>query len=163
MRRLLRMGRDLQRILQGTTAFFRYLRSQESIQVGLGLFAAASNIAVIGQPNRYKVRVANASQDSRNVILGIDIYAVDVPRHPEGHYGFFTKLLTVKSGSCSTIAIQYDWLTTACLLIDDLSSPPDDIWRGEARRPQRYSVTAALFDIQHTRLDALTIYQELTG
>src|SRR6266540_396565 len=154
------IGRDLRRVVRGSDAFLRYLRAKEDIEVGLGLFAAASNSAVIGQPNRYEVRVANASQDTQDVTLGVDIYAVDVPRHPEGHYGFFTKHLTVKSGTSSTIAIQYDWLTTICVLIDDVSSPPDFIWRGEAHRPQLYSVTAALFDTQQTQLDGLTIYQE---
>ena len=154
---------DLQRIIRGTAAIFRYLRSHESSQVGLGLFAAASNITVIGQPNRYEVRVVNASQDTRDLTLGVDIYAVDVPRHPEGHYGFFSKQLTVKSGTSSTIAIQYDWLTTAYLLIDGMSSPADGMWRGEVHRPQLYAVTVALFDKQQTQLDELTIYQELMG
>ncbi len=157
------IGRDLRRIVRGADAFLRYLRSKEDIEVGLGLFAAASNIAVIGQPNWYEVRVVNISQDLRDVTLGIDIYAVNVPRHPEGHYGFFSKHLTMKCATASAIAVRYDWLTTACLLIDHVSSPPDAIWRGEANRPQLYSVTAALFDTQQTQLDGLTIYQELTG
>jgi hypothetical protein len=161
--RLPLIGWDLRRILREADAFVRYLRAKEDIDVGLGLFTAASNIAVIGQPNRYEVRVASASRDSRDVMLVVDIYAVDLRGHPGGHYGLFTKHLSVKCGMSSTIAIEYDWLATACLLIDDVPSPPDAIWRGEGNRPQLCSVTATLFDIPQTQLDSLTIYQELTG
>jgi hypothetical protein len=161
--RLPLIGRDAQRVLREVDAFLRYLRSKEDVEVGLGLFAAASHVAVIGQPNRYEVRVASASRDSRDVMLVVDIYAVDLPRHPEGHYGWFTKHLSVKRGTSRTIAIEYDWLATPCVLIDDVPSPPDAIWRGQGHRPQLYSVTATLFDMQRTQLDSLTIYQELTG
>jgi len=158
--RLLR--RDLQRSVTGTYALLRYLLSYEQLEVALGLFSAASNTAVAGQLNRYTVRVINVSDFPQRCSLSIDIYATNLPRHPEGHYAYFTKHLTVDPGSLSVIGIEYDWRTRARFIRGGTSFAPDDLWRGGIGGYQFYSVTARVCDAQRKQLDHLTVYQELT-
>lgn len=157
------MWRDLRRIVRGTAAFFQYLLSKESIDVGLGLFSAESRTVVSGRPSRYVIRIANVSKEAHDVKLVIDIYATEVPEHPEGHYGYFSKRLPVKPRTSMSIEVHYDWLTTVSFVIDGVPSPPDEFWKGEVVSPQLYLVNAILFDPRGNRVDGLTIYQELTG
>ena len=157
------IGQDLRRVVRATETFFRYLRAKEDIELSLGLFAAAAHSAIPGQLNQYRVRIANAGHDHRDVTLGIDICAVNAPRHSDGHYGSFSKYLGIAPRTASTITIQFDWLTEVRLLIDGISARPDSLWRGDVSLPQLYSVSAALFDTQGNLLNMLTIYQELTG
>ena len=56
--------RDLCRTVQGAVAFVRYLRSQETIDIALGVFEAASSTVMVGQPCRYVIRIANVQRES---------------------------------------------------------------------------------------------------
>jgi hypothetical protein len=60
------------------------------------------------------------------------------------------------------VEFQYDWQTTATVMIDRVVSVPDECSAGEMQGQQRYAVSAILCDLGGQRLDALTIYQELT-
>jgi hypothetical protein len=156
------VGHDLRRIARGTEAFFRSLLSKEELTVGLGLLSAASNIATKGQVNQYIVRIANAGRNCAEFLLTFHIKAANISVPSQGHHASFTKKLTVQPHLASTITMQYDWMAHADFQVDGALSLPDDFSRGEIDTPHLYSVTVLLCDSKGTRLDALTIYQELT-
>jgi hypothetical protein len=156
-------GRDLLRIVHGITTFFRCVWSKEDCQVGLGLFAAATNVARKGESSQYVARLANAGRDPLDVTLTIDIWAGEVPELSTGHYASFTKRLTAQPRIAGTITIEYDWMEHASFHTDGRASPSDHFWRGTVGTPQLYTVTALLSDSEGRRLDGLTVYQELTA
>jgi hypothetical protein len=156
------VGHDSRRIARGTEAFFRYLFSKEELTIGLGLLSATSNVATKGQANQYVVRIANAGRNCAEFLLTFQIKAVNVSVPSQGHYASFTKKLTVQPRLSSTLTIQYDWVAHADFQVDGVLSLPDDFSRGEIDTPHLYAVTVLLCDSKGTRLDALTIYQELT-
>ena len=156
------VARDMWRILRGGGAFFRYLFAKEDLEVGLGRFSAASHLARRGQPNQYVVRVANASHTPATFVLRMSIQADRVSNSSREDDAYFAKKLTVQPCTSSTITIQYDWMFTADFQIDGVSTPPDDFWRGGIDTAQLYAITALLQDAQGTRLDGLTVFQELT-
>jgi hypothetical protein len=155
--------KDLRRIVRGASAFFKFLASKDLIPIGLGLLSAESHIARRGVSNRYIVRIASRSDKTQHAKLVIDIYAVTVPKHPEGHYAYFTQSLSLSPRTASVVEIQYDWLDAAYFHIDGVSSPPADLWRGPVDAPQRYSIFALLLNPEGNLLDRLAIFQELVG
>jgi hypothetical protein len=163
MRAIWQIRHDTWRVVRGLSTFVSYLRAGKDIEVGLGLFAAASHFAARHRPNRYTVRIANASQDERETTLSVDIYTANLSREAAAHYAFFTKRLTVHPQTASTITIQYDWLSGAHFVVDGVSCPPDHLWKGHVDTPQLCSVSAVLWDSKETQLDRLTLYQEFTG
>jgi hypothetical protein len=157
------IGRDLQRIVEAGRTCWRYLRSPECVDLGLGMFSAASPRAAAGQPQRYQVRIANASEERRAVTLSVDIYAVDRSQHPERHYACFTRRLTVDPRTACPVDVEYDWRTTARFVIGAAISPPDAFWRGEVQPPQLCLVQAIVYGDDGRELDKLIIYQEVSG
>ncbi len=160
--RLRHLLSDLERIVQGFGAFLKYLLSRNLVEIGLGQLSAESTVAVRGRQNRYLVTISNARIEPRDVMLAIDIYATDSPTHPGGHYAHFSKRLKAQPRASTRVAVEYDWLSTVCFLVDDMPSPPDDLWRGTLDRSAHYAVNAILLDPGGTRLELLTVYQELT-
>jgi hypothetical protein len=159
--RLRRALSDLRRIIGGSVTFVECLCTRDS-EVGLGQLSAGSTLAVRGQQNRYAVTIANTRIDPRDVTLIIDIYAVDSPVHPAGHYAYFAKRLKARSRALTEVEVRYDWLTRASFAVDEMASPPDDFWKGTCDRSASYSVNAILLDPRGKRLDFVTVYQELT-
>jgi hypothetical protein len=155
-------GRDLLRIVRGIHAFLRCVWSAEDCHVGLGLFAAATHMARKRQSSRYVARIANAGRDPLGVALTIDIRAGQVPELSTGHYASFTKRLTAQPRTAEAITVEYDWMEHAIFHTDGRASPSDHFWKGSIGTPQLYAVTALLTDSEGRRLDALTVYQELT-
>jgi hypothetical protein len=154
---------DVRRVFRGAKAFVRYLLVKQDLEVGLGLFSAASAVARQGQPNRYVVRVANATRHSLELTLTIRVKAAKTVDPSEQHHASCTKGMTVPPRLSTTITIECDWMGQVDFRIDGVSSPPDDFWRGEIEMPQFCSLTALLCDKTKAQLDALTIYQELTA
>jgi len=163
MARLRRVLSDLRRIVGGSVTFVECLCTRDSVEVGLGQLSAGSTVAVRGQQNRYVVTISNARIDPRDVTLVIDIYAVDSPGHPAGHYAYFSKRLKAPSRGSTEVEVQYDWLTRASFVMDEMASQPDDFWKGTFDRSAHYSVNAVLLDPRGNRLDLVTVYQELTS
>jgi hypothetical protein len=162
MARLRRLLNDLQRIAQGSVGFLKYLLSRDLVEIGLGQLSAESTVAVRGRQSRYLVTISNARTEPRDVTLAIDIYAIDSPTHPGGHYAHFSKRLTAQPRASTQVDIRYDWLTRASFLVGDMPSPPDDLWRGTLDRSAHYSVNAILLDPDGNRVELLTVYQDLT-
>jgi len=102
-------------------------------------------------------------EETQHVKLAIDIYSVNAPKHPDGHYGYFAKSLRVPPRTSTVVEIHYDWLHSASFFIGGVSSSPDQLWKGEVDSSQLYSISAMLFDPHGNRLDSLTIFQELVG
>jgi len=150
---------DLGRVIRGIGAFLRWLVSKQSIDIGLGIFSAESNVVVLGQPTKYFTRIANVMGEAQDVKLAI---CVALPKPQETRYAYFKKSLAVKPYSATAIEVEYDWLTKACFLIDGFSSSPDEFSNGEVDSPQLYSVTAILLDSKGSTVDRLTVFQELT-
>jgi hypothetical protein len=157
------VSKDLRRVFRGACAFFKFLASKDPITMGLGLLSAESYIARRGLSNRYVVRIASAYDKTQHAKLVIDIYSMTVPKHPEGHYAYFTQSLSLPPRTASVVEIQYDWLHAAYFHIDGVSSPAAELWRGSVDAPQLYSIFALLFDPQGSLLDRLAIFQELVG
>ena len=153
---------DLRRIVGGFVTFVQYLRTRD-FDVGLDRLSAASTVAVRGQQNRYVVTISSARIDPLEVTLILDIYPVDCPSHPVGHYACFSKRLKAPSRASAEVEVQYDWLTRASFAVDEIALPPDDFWKGTLDRPANYSVNAVLVDQHGNRLDFVTVYQELTS
>lgn len=159
------MGRllsDIRRTVAGIIAFLRHLLTRDTVEIGLGQLSAASRVAVRGRQNRYLVTICNARAEPRDLTLAIDIYAVDPPTHPTGHYAHFSKRLTARPLASTPVEVQYDWLTDAGFVVGKMRSPADDLWRGTLDRSTRYAVNAILLHPSGKRLELLTVYQELT-
>jgi hypothetical protein len=160
--RLRRALSDLRRIIGGSVTFVECLCTRDPVEVALGQLSEASTLAVRGQPNRYAVTISNGRIDPQDVMLVIDIYTVDSPGHPVGHYAYFAKRLKTPSRASTEVKVQYDWLTRASFAVDGMASPPDDFWKGTCDRFASYSVNAILLDPRGKRLDFVTVHQELT-
>lgn len=160
--RLRRLLSDIRRTVAGVIAFLQHLLTKNIVEIGLGQLSAESTVAVRGRQNRYLVTISNARTEPRDLTLAIDIYAVDPPTHPPGHYAHFSKRLKARPRASTPVEVQYDWLTDAGFVVGDMRSPADDLWRGALDRSTRYSVNAILLDPSGNRLELLTVYQELT-
>jgi hypothetical protein len=159
----LQVWRDLCRSVQGVVAFRRYLCSQDTIDVALGLFEAASSTVMAGRRCRYVVRIANVSEKVAPVQVIIQISSVtaaNVPASPSVH---FASHWTIPPRRAVAIECHYDWRSTAVFIVDQIASPPEKFWMGEIHTGQRYVVSAVLSDHSGKRLDQLDIYQELQG
>jgi hypothetical protein len=162
MSKLRRALSDLRRMLGGSVTFVECLCTRDPGEVGFGQLSAGSTLAVRGQRNRYAVTISNGRIDPLDVTLVLDIYTTDSPGHPVGHYAYFSKRLKVPSSASMEVEVQYDWLTSARFVVDEVASPPDDFWKGNFDRSTRYSVHAVLLDSRRKRLELITVYQELT-
>ena len=160
--RLRRLLSDIRRTIAGVIAFLQHLLRGRIVEIGLGQLSAESTVAVRGRPNRYLVTISNARTEPRDLTLAIDIYAVDPPVHPAGHYAHFSKRLKARPLASTPVEVRYDWLRDAAFVVGDLRFPADDLWRGALDRSTRYSVNALLLDPSGNRLELLTVYQELT-
>ena len=159
--RLRRLLSDIRRTVAGFIAFLQHLLIKDVVEIGLGQLSAESAVAVRGRQNRYLVTISNARTEPRDVTLAIDIYMVDSPTHPAGHYAHFSKRLKARPRASTSVEVQYDWLTGAGFVTDDVRSPADDLWRGALDRSTHYSLNALLLDPSGNRLELLTVYQEL--
>ena len=155
-----RVWRDLCRSIRGAVAFQRYLRSQDTIDIALGLFEAASSTIMVGQPCRYLIRIANVSEkvwDVKVTLQMSSMTAANVPAQPSVR---LTKHCTVLPRRATEIECHYDWSTTVVFTVDQSPSLPDESWQRELTTPQRYVVSAILSDLSGNHLDQLNIYQE---
>jgi hypothetical protein len=161
--RLRRQIHDLRRVAAGLAAFARYLVTRDPVELGLAQLSAESTVAMRGGQSRYRMAIASTRSEPQEVTLTVDIYALDSPTHPDGHYACFVKHLKVQPRASTQVEVVYDWHQQVEFLVDDRRSPPDDFWRGALDRSTRYSVNAVLSDPGGIRLELLTIYQELTS
>jgi hypothetical protein len=155
--------RDLCRTIRGAVAFRRYLCSQDTIEIALGLFEAASPTARLGWPCRYVVRIANISEQTWDVNMTLQVSSMTVEPVPATPLVKFTRHCIVPPRRTTEIECHYDWRTSVVFTFDNSPSPPDECWEQELQTPQRYVVSAILTDHTGKHLDQLDIYQELKG
>ncbi len=160
--RLHRLLSDIRRTVAGVIAFFQHLLTGDVVEIGLGQLSAESALAMRGCQNRYLVTITNARTEPRDLTLAIDIYAVDPPTHPTAHYAHFSRRLKARPLASTPVEVQYDWLTDAGFVVDEMRLPADDLWKGALDLSTHYSVNAILLDASGKRLELLTVYQELT-
>lgn len=153
--------RDLCRVVRGAIAFRRYLRSQDTLAIALGLFEATSSAVMVGRPYRYVIRIANVSEKVWDVQVTLQISPMATADVPAQLCASFTTHCTVPPRHATEIECQYDWGTGMVFFVDTVASPPDVFWTGEINTPQRYLVRTVLCDHTGTHLDQLDIYQEL--
>jgi hypothetical protein len=149
--------------MRGAVAFQRYLRSQDTIDIALGLFEAASSTVMVGRSCQYVIRIANVSEkvwDVKVTLQMSSMTAANVPARPSVR---FTKRYTALPRRATEIECHYDWRRTVVFTIDKSTSPPDECWQREVNPPQLYVVSAILSDPTGKYLDRLDIYQELQG
>jgi hypothetical protein len=163
MVRLRQMGADLRRIIQGTAAFYRYLREPECIHLGLGLFSADTSTVALGERSRYCARLANVSGETHNVTTCIEFYTMNRLQHIEEHCGHLAKSFTMQAHTVAVLEVQYDWLAQAFFFLDGVPSLPDELWHIDVFPPLLCSVHALLLDSDGCCLEQLTIFQEVTG
>jgi hypothetical protein len=161
--RPLAVWRDLCKSIQGAVALRRYLHPQDTIDIALGLFEAASSTITVGRPCRYAIRIANVSERVWHVKVTLQMSSMTTANVPAQPSGQFTKHCTVLPHRATEIECHYDWRTTVVFILDKRPSPPDECWQGELKTPQRYVVSAILSDPIGKHLDQLDIYQELQG
>jgi len=149
--------------MRGAVAFRRYLHSQESIDIALGLFEAASSTIMVGWPCRYVIRIANVSDKARHVNVTLQVSPMTLEPAPAPPSVRFTKHCVVPPRRTTGVECLYDWRTTAVFMFDERPSPLDESWQRELKTPQRYVVSAILSDHSGKHLDQLDIYQELQG
>jgi hypothetical protein len=154
---------DLCRIAQGTVACVRYLRSQETIDVALGMFEAASSAVVVSRPCRYMVRLVNVSEKVCDVKMAVEVSSATPADSAAKPCARFAKQCSIPAKCATAIEFHYDWCSTVMVTIDRVASPPDEFWVGAIKPQQRYRLSAILSDHTGKRLDKLVIYQELQG
>jgi len=142
-------------------AFWRYLVSKETIEVGLGVFSTESSHVVKGQPCHYFVRITNISPEVHAITLIIDICAPEVAHRQDGYYAYFTKHLKVEPRTAIAVEMHYDWLAEAGFTVSGVPSSPDEFQARGGDESQWYVVTALLLGPLGARLDELSILQEL--
>jgi hypothetical protein len=152
--------RDLRRVVGGLAALFRYRFAGEVVDLGLGQLSGAG-VAVAGRPNRYLVTIASTRTEPEDVTLIVDIYVADAPTHPDGHYAHFGKRLRAKPRTATQVEFEYDWRARASFVVDGVRYAADHLWRGTLDRKTRYSVSTVLQDALGTRVEVLTVFQEL--
>lgn len=161
--RLRRQLHDLRLVVEGCAAFIKYLLTRDRVEIGLAQFSAESTVAIRERQNRYQITIASTWAEPQDVTLAIDIYMVESPTHPDGHYAYFAKHVKARARASTRVEVMYDWHGAVNFLVDDRRSPPDDFWRGTLDRSTRYAVNAVLSDPSGKRLELLTVYQELTS
>jgi hypothetical protein len=155
-----RLLRDLRRVVGGFAALLRYRFAGDVVDLGLGQLSGAG-VAVAGRPNRYVVTIASTRTEPEDVTLIVDIYVADFPTHPDGHYAHFAKGLRAQPRTATRVEIEYDWRARAGFVVDGVRYSADHLWRGTLDRKTRYSVSTVLQDAHGTRVEVLTISQEL--
>ena len=134
--------RDLCRTIQGAVACQRYLRSQDTIEIALGLFSAASSTMRLGWPCRYIIRMANISEQACEVKVTLQVSSMTMEPAPATPLARFTKHCIVPPRRTTEIECHYNWRTTAVFMLDNSPSPPDEFWQQEiktaALRRQRH-------------------------
>ncbi len=155
--------RELCRSVRGVVAFRRYLRSQDTFDIALGLFEAASSTVMAGRLCRYVVRIANVSEKVVPVQVIIQMSSMTAANVPAPPAVNFARHCTIPPRRAMVIECHYDWRNTAVFIVDQAASRPDKFWIGEIKTGQRYVVSAILSDHSGKHLDRLDIYQELQG
>jgi len=155
--------RDLCKIVHGAITFTRYLRSQETIDIALGVFEAVSSTVMVGRPCRYVVRIVNVSEKVWEVKLTFQMSSIRAAQIPAQPFASFAKHCSILPRRATQIECDYDWRTTAVFMVDSVASPPDECWTGEIKTLQRCLVSAILCDHTGEHLDTLDIYQEFQG
>lgn len=156
------LRRDVRRVLQGSVAFFGYLRTSELVEIGLDQLSAASRVVVRGQPNRYVATICNAGVEPRGVTLAIDIRSVASPASQDAAYACFSRHVTVPPRRSTRIEIEYDWFTKVDFVVDGANCLPGDVRMGSLDRCTQYAVNASLLEADGHCVERLTIYQELS-
>ena len=154
--------RDCKKIAFGLLNLLRYLISRDRISVCLSLFSTNSIVVKEGAVSHYEIVLANNTFQPFCVSLLFDIYLRSNPIHPEGHYAFFKKHVYVRGRENQGIKISYDWEDSVVIDIDDISTSPDDFWRGICRIKGKYFVHVLLLNRESKSFDHLTLVQELS-
>jgi hypothetical protein len=155
--------RELCKTVQGAVAFKGYLRSQETIDIALGMFEASSSIVLVGRPCRYVIRIANVSGKAWDVKVTLQTSSIGAAQVAAQPSASFAKHCTMPPRCATEIECHYDWHTAAVFMVDSVVSPPDEFYIAEIKTMQRYLVRAILCDHTGEHLDTLNIYQELQG
>lgn len=153
--------RDLGKMAKGCVALVRYAFTKDNISVCLSLFSAESAEAKSGVPNEYEVLLMNNGDRSLVVKLLIDVYLRTNPVHPDGHHGYFEKMIFLSPHKMHPVMFVHDWISRSSFKLEDVSFEPDNGWRGDCRAPGVYSLSAVLLGSEGKPLDRLMLIQEL--
>ncbi|MBM3150171.1 MAG: class I SAM-dependent methyltransferase, partial [Chloroflexi bacterium] len=115
------------------------------------LFYLASIQAPSAQVDRemtYDVEVISNSVEDRQVKISFDIYPLANPRHPDRHVGYWAKVFTLKPGEKKHLRVNFNTRDLqAQFQLGDRYCPPDDVWRGDCFKGNRfYKVGFYLYD-----------------
>jgi hypothetical protein len=152
---------DIIRIFSGACALISYCFSKDNIPVALSQFSTESFFVIPGNTYSYDLHICNDTGTNAAVKLLVDIYAKELPVHPEGHYAYYSKNIYLTAHESKHLVVSYNWIDSFAIRIDELSHMPDDSWRGTCRQKGAYLIQAILLNEHGQRLDGLSIVQQL--
>jgi len=151
---------DLRRVGIGLWRILRAARA-EPPDAGIGTFAAASRTAGEHRGNRYSITLACAAADAREVMLVLDVYAVDRAGVASSHLAYAAKRLRLLPRRPLAVDVCFRWRTEAQFGCEGAWEPADELWVGEPARAGFVSVAAGLRDATGRALDRAVIFQEV--
>lgn len=159
---LVRTGlNDTRLMISGALKLVRDVRDPDPVTLSMSLFLASSATVKEGMPAKYQIALANMTQQHKLCKLVIDLYLKDDPTHPQGHYGFFEKMVVLEKLTGTAVDIEYDWDKAATVTINGAFAGSAVMWRGPCSRPGTYRVSALLFDHSGSKIEDLYVIQEL--
>jgi hypothetical protein len=141
----------------------RYLCSQDTIDIALGLFADSSETAKQGIPCRYVIRIANASDHVWDVNVSLHVSPLTGEARSEPPVARFSRGYMVPPNRSTEVECHYDWCLTPVFILESSPARPHEYWQQELQASQRYRISAILTASTGQHLDRLDIYQELQG
>ncbi len=154
--------RDYRTALDGLRAMWHYSRALESIDIALSLLSATAPVVHPGRMTTYRVTLVNTGSEPRWLKLIVDIYSAGNPVHPEGHLGYFDKVVMVGARASQDVQIAFDWKECAVFKIEGVEFLADGLWLGPCRTAGVYLVRAIAAGEQGQTLAQLEIHQKLS-
>lgn len=148
--------------LKGLRSMVRHSRSMENSSLALSVLSSDSYMVRAGHLNWYQVKIANNTSDCRWFKLIVDIYLEENAVHPEGHFGYFDKVIMARPGDSQDVQIGFDWNECAVFRIEGVDFPADGLCWGPCRTAGVYSVRAIAAEKPGQTLAQLEIHQKLS-
>lgn len=148
--------------IEGLRSMVRHSRSVENPCLALSVLSSDSFVAREGHPSWYRAAIANNTSDWRWLRLIVDIYLEENAVHPDGHFGYFDKVVMVRPRDSQDVQFSFDWKDCAVFRIEGVDLPADGLWSGPCRTPGVYSVRAIAAREQGRTLAQLEIHQNLS-
>lgn len=154
---------DMKKIFIGFLKAIYYVASTDRVTISISFFRAYSSVVRKGESCRYDIVLADNGFKNDVVKIMVDIYSQAQPRHPEGHFAYFTKTIHTRSHSSTKIQLSYDWQNNVFFTIENVDMAADLTWIGSCKLQGKYVMSVVLFDEKDNFLEKTSLVQELSG